>query len=111
MAPPQLDASKVVTDGQLETKPTAAGAVSGLPPQSLSLPPHALQIVVTFFVSALEMRTGALPSPGVGHGFECKPFRRASQHFCMAFERAPRYFDVALPTACWHSLTSLLVAN
>lgn len=111
MAPPQLEASNVVTDGQLETKPIDPTGVSALPPQSLSVPPHALQMVVTFFVSAFEMRRVALPSPGFGHGFECRPFRRASQHFCMAFERAPRYFDVALPIACWHLLTALFVPN
>ena len=101
----------MVTDGQLDTKPIAAGATSPLPLHSLSAPPHALQIVTTFLVSALPMSSIAFPSPGFGHGFVCRPFKRASQHFCMAFERAPRYFDVALPTACWHLLVVLLVPN
>jgi hypothetical protein len=111
MAPPQLDASNVVTEGQFPTKPIWAGVTSGAPPQSLSLPPHALQMVEIFLVSALEMRSVAFPSPGSGHGFACSPFRRASQHFWSALERAPRNLDVALPIACWHLLTALLVPN
>jgi hypothetical protein len=111
MAPSHDDAPGGVTSGQLATKPICAGVASPLPLQSLSAPPHALQMLEIFFVSALPMRSCALPSPGTGQGFECLFFRRASQHFCSAFDFAARNFTVDLPIACWHLLTALLLPN
>jgi hypothetical protein len=111
MAPPQLEASNVVAEGQLPTKPMSPGVMSAAPPQTLSAPPHALQMVETFFVSALAISSVALPSPGSGHGFEWIPFRRASWHFWSAFERANRNLPVPLPIASWHLLTALPVPN
>jgi len=111
MAPMHDDAPGGVTSGQLVTKPTCAGVASPLPLQSLSAPPHALQMLEIFFVSALPMRSCALPSPGAGQGFPCLPFMRASQHFCSAFDFDARNFTVDLPIACWHLLTALLVPN
>jgi hypothetical protein len=113
IAPVQLEGSKVVTAGHVPEKPYAPGARSAVPPQSLSVPPHALQMLETFLVSALEMRRSVLPatSPGSGQEFECRPFRRRSQHFWRAFDRDTMNFDVALPIACWHLLTVVFVPN
>ena len=111
MAPSHDDAPGGVTSGQPGTKPICAGVASPVPLQSLSAPPHALQMLEIFFVSALPMRSCALPSPGTGQGFECLFFRRASQHFCSAFDFAARNFTVDLPIACWHLLTALLLPN
>jgi hypothetical protein len=108
---PQLGDAKGVTDGQLDTKPMAAGDTSPLPSQSLSAPPHALQMLATFLLSAFWMRRSVLPVASDGHGIVCWPLRRASQHFCMAFERAPRNLLVDLPIACWHLFTVLPVPN
>jgi hypothetical protein len=111
MAPLQLDGSKVVTAGQFATNPIAPGVRSSPPPQSLSAPPHALQMDDTFLASAFEMSVVALPSPGSGHGLLWRPLSRASQHFCRAFDRAPRNFAVALPIACWHLFTASFDPN
>jgi len=111
MAPSHDDAPGGVTSGQLATKPICAGVASPLPLQSLSAPPHALQMLEIFLVSALPMSSEALPSPGDGQAFECLPFMRASQHFCSAFDFDARNFTVDLPIACWHLLTALLVPN
>jgi hypothetical protein len=104
IAPVQLDGGgpNVVTAGQVLEKPIGPAARSPLPSQSLSAPPHALQMLATFFASAFEMRRPVLPagSPGTGHEFEWSPFRRRSQHFWSAFDRATMNFDVDLPIAC-----------
>jgi hypothetical protein len=109
----QAVGSNVVTAGQVLEKPIAAGVRSAVPPHTLSVPPQAAQMVAAFFVSAFQMRSIVLPagSPGLGQSFACRPFRRRSQHFCNAFERATMNFDVAWPIACWHLLTALLVPN
>jgi hypothetical protein len=96
----QLSDAKVVTAGQLEANPIALGATSPLPSHVLSSPPHALQIESTFFVSAFWMSSSVLPVASAGHVIACRPFKRASQHFCNAFERAPRNLTVDLPIAC-----------
>jgi hypothetical protein len=83
IAPVQLDGSKVVTAGHVPEKPYEPGVRSAAPPQSLSVPPHALQMLEIFFVSALEMRSIVLPagSPGFGQLLVWTLFRRRSQHF------------------------------
>ncbi len=69
IAPPQLDGmpSNGAPYGQFAGKPMAEDAMSGLPPQTLSVPPHALQMVRTFFVSAFERRRFVFPVASVGH--------------------------------------------
>jgi hypothetical protein len=91
--------SGTTTFGHVELKPIWAGVRSSPPPQALSGPPHALQMFFTFVCSACWMVATALESPGSGHGFECRPFRRESQHFCSAFDLAWRNFVVSLPIA------------
>lgn len=111
MAPSHDDAPGGVTSGQPGTKPICAGVASPVPLQSLSAPPHALQMLEIFLVSALPMSSDALPSPGDGQAFECLPFMRASQHLCSALDFDARNFTVDLPIACWHLLTALLLPN
>jgi len=67
-APLQLDGvpSKGLPYGQVAGKPIAATATSPLPSHSLSAPPHALQIDVIFFVSALLSRRAVLPVASTG---------------------------------------------
>jgi hypothetical protein len=68
MAPVQLDGvpSKGLPYGHVAGKPIAATATSPLPSHSLSPPPHALQMAVTFFVSALLRSSAVLPVASTG---------------------------------------------
>src|SRR3989442_4918034 len=102
--PAQDDPPGTVTLGQLAAKPICAGVRSSPPPQALSAPPHALQMAATFFCSAAAIAAAALPSPGLGHGFECLPFSRASQHFWSAFDFAAKNLAALLPIAFWQAL-------
>ena len=113
IAPLQLPggSANAVTSLQLPANPICETGMSSPPPHTLSAPPHALQIVETFFASAFWMAGTALPSPGSGHGFEWRPFRRASQHFWRAFEREFRNFVVDFPIDCWHLFVALFVPN
>ena len=95
----QLLPAGMVTPGHVDGNPMSLGDRSSPPPHTLSGPPHALQIFSTFFDSASWIAGIALPSPGSGHRFECLPFKRASQHFCSAFDFACRNFVVSLPIA------------
>jgi hypothetical protein len=97
-----------VTAGQLATNPTAVGVRSPVPSHSLSGPPHALQIEATFFCSARAMADAVVAS---GHGVEVPAANCTFQHFCRAFDLAPRNLAVAFPIACWHLLTTFAVAN
>jgi hypothetical protein len=67
-APLQLDGvpSKGLPYGQVAGNPIDATGTSPLPSQSLSGPPHALQMVVIFFVSALLRRSAVLPVASTG---------------------------------------------
>src|SRR5436190_20871941 len=69
-------------------KPIAVGVRSPTPLHSLSGPPHALQIVVRFLVSAFAIAAAALPSPGTGQGFVALLAFTAVQHFASAFDFA-----------------------
>ena len=77
----------------------AEGVKSPTPLQSLSAPPHALQIAARFFVSALAIAAAALPSPGTGHGLVALPPLTAPQHLASAFDFATKKAAVALPIA------------
>src|SRR5262249_23618064 len=55
-----------VTASQLGAKPMAATVTSSPPPQCLSVPPHAAQIVASRLAAALASRAVILPSPMLG---------------------------------------------
>src|SRR6185369_8128399 len=85
----------IVTFGQLLANPICAGVRSSPPPQSLSAPPHALQIAARFFDSAFAI-AGAAFTPS-GHGPETVPFRMPSSHFWSAFDLDAKNLAVDLP--------------
>jgi hypothetical protein len=109
--PPQLEPARGETSGQVVANPMSAGAKSPTPLHRPSGPPHALQMVLTFRASALAMNSAALPSPGSGHGFECLPRSRASQHSCSTFDRVTMNFEAPLLIACWQRFEELEVPN
>src|SRR5512140_693177 len=78
----------IVTLGQFAGKPICAGIKSSPPPQSLSAPPHALQMAATFFDSAFAIAGAALAASG--HGPAVVPLRTPSSHFCSALFFAKR---------------------
>jgi hypothetical protein len=97
--PPHAEPPGTVTLGQLDGKPIDAGLKSPTPLQSLSSPPHALQMLAIFLSSAFWIAATALPSPGFGQSKECLPLWRASQHFPSALVFDEKNADVALPIA------------
>jgi hypothetical protein len=112
IAPLQLlGAPGIVTPGHVAGNPMSDGDRSSAPPHARSSPPHVLQMLATFFASALSIASRALLSPGSGQGFVCLFLSRASQHFCSALDFARRNLVVSLPMARWHLLTSDLVPN
>src|SRR5687768_14553658 len=83
------------TAGQLDVNPICATVRSSGPPQSLSGPPHLLQIFWTFFASAFAMRSDAVAS-----GHVPLPFvSTVLTHLPSAFRLASKNFAVSLPIA------------
>jgi hypothetical protein len=64
--------------GQEAGKPIEATGTSSVPSQSLSAPPHALQMVAIFFVSALPSASAVLPVASSGQVRDERPFSRTS---------------------------------
>jgi len=94
-----------VTSGHVEANPTALVLRSSASPQTRSAPPHALQIALTFFVSALPIDAAAVAS---GHGPLATPMRMRFSHFWSARASLPKNFSVCLPMARWHLSASML---
>jgi len=111
MGPPQLEPPGTVTEGQVPTKPICAGVKSPAPSQARSEPPQRRQMAPIAFTCARWMRPAAMPSPGVGHEFEWSPLRRASQHFCRAFDLDSTNWVGADPIARWQELSGDAVPN
>src|SRR5215467_83405 len=104
--PPHASAGLgIETPGHALAKPISVGVKSPAPLQSASLPPQARHMRWTFLASACWRTAVALPSPGVGQGFECDPASFASQHLPSAFARTARYLAASFPIARWHLLS------
>ncbi|MCC6767124.1 MAG: hypothetical protein IT293_20915 [Deltaproteobacteria bacterium] len=87
-APSHAEPPGTVAAGHCAGNPIAEGVKSPTPLHSLSAPPHALQVLARFFVSALAMAAAALPSPGSGQGFVAFPAITNVQHLARAFDFA-----------------------